>query len=215
VCTPTSREHPSVGWYERHVVPRIVNVLCASKRMEPLRRRALEDVSGVVLEIGFGSGGNLPVYPAEVERVVAVEPSDVGRELAGKRLEASRVPVEFAGLDGEALPLPDASVDNAVSTWTLCTIPDVVAAVREVRRVLKPGGRFFFLEHGRSPDPKVARNQDRFDGLEQRLAGGCHLNRDIRGIVEQGGLTVEQCDNFYFGIPKAWTYMYAGRAVAE
>jgi ubiquinone/menaquinone biosynthesis C-methylase UbiE len=180
--------------------------------MEPLRRRALEGIGGEVLELGFGSGGNLPVYPSGVERVVAVDPSGVGRRLAGRRIEASSIHVEFAGLRGEALPLDDASVDNAVSTWTLCTIPDAVRAVAEVRRVLRPGGRFFFLEHGLSPDPKVARVQHRFDHFQERVAGGCHLDRDIRSIIEDGGLEIERCENFSIAGPKAWSYMYSGTA---
>jgi ubiquinone/menaquinone biosynthesis C-methylase UbiE len=200
-----------VGWYERQVVPRLVDVFCANKRMEPLRRRALEEVSGTIVELGFGSGGNMPAYPDAVAKVVAVDPSLVGRKLARERIGARPIEVEFVGLDGTELDLPDASVDNAVSTWTLCTIPDAVAAVREVRRVLRPGGRFYFLEHGLAPDAKVAKNQNRFDGLQQRLAGGCHLNRDIGALVENGGLTLERCENFYVAGPKAWCYMYSGR----
>ena len=154
-----------MGWYEQQIVPRLVDGMCANKRMAPLRERAIADASGTVVELGFGSGGNLPVYPASVERVVAIEPSVVGRRLARKRLAASSIPVVFAGLDGEDLPLEDASVDSAVSTWTLCTIPDAIRAVREVSRVLKPGGRFLFLEHGLADDPKVMRSQHRFDGF--------------------------------------------------
>lgn len=202
-----------MGWYERQVVPRLVNLMCTNSRMRPLRERALSEVSGSVVELGFGSGGNLPAYPAGVDYVLAIDPSLVGRQLARRRLDSSPIDVEFVGLDGEHLPVDDASVDNAVSTWTLCTIPDPVAAVREVRRVLKPGGRFFFLEHGLSPDPKVARSQYRFDGVQQRVAGGCHLNRDISRIIKDGGLEVGPCDNFYIAGPKAWSYMYAGQAV--
>jgi ubiquinone/menaquinone biosynthesis C-methylase UbiE len=180
--------------------------------MEPLRRAAVEGAHGEVLELGFGSGGNLPVYPPDVERVIAVDPSSVGQRLARKRIEASPIDVQFAGLRGEDLPLEDASVDTAVSTFTLCTIPDAVRAISEVQRVLRPGGRFFFLEHGLSPDPKVAKAQHRFDRLEQRIAGGCHLDRDIRSIVEAGGLAIERCENCSFGLPKAWTYLYRGAA---
>jgi ubiquinone/menaquinone biosynthesis C-methylase UbiE len=202
-----------MGWYEQQVVPRLVDVMCANSRMAPLRERAIEAASGTVLELGFGSGANLPEYPPAVERIVAIDPSLVGRRLARKRLAASSIPVVFAGLDGEDLPLEDASVDSAVSTWTLCTIPDATRAVREVRRVLRPGGRFFFLEHGRADDPKVSRAQDRFDGLQQRIAGGCHLNRDIRALIADAGLHIETCENFFVAGPKPWTYMYAGAAV--
>ena len=155
-----------MGWYEREVVPRIVNVTCANRRMAPLRERALEGVGGTVVELGFGSGANLPVYPSAVTRVIAIDPSAVGRKLAAKRLAGSPIRVDFAGIDGERLPLDDASVDNAVSTWTRARSLTCRWPVRELRRVLRPGGRFFFLEHGLSPDPKVARRQHRLDPLQ-------------------------------------------------
>lgn len=201
-----------MSWYRDHVVPRLVELTCANRGMLPLRERAVAEASGTVLEIGFGSGGNLPAYPEGVRTVVAVEPSHVARRLARRRLAESSIEVEFVGLDGEELPLDDASVDCAVSTWTLCTIPDPVRAVSEVRRVLGPRGRFLFLEHGLSPDPRIARWQHRLDGLQQRLAGGCHLDRDMRRIVEDGGLVIERCANFTVAGPKPWTYMYAGTA---
>jgi ubiquinone/menaquinone biosynthesis C-methylase UbiE len=203
-----------MGWYEEKVVPRLVEVTCANRRMLPLRQRALEEATGVVVELGFGSGANLQAYPDAVTKVLAVEPSSLGRNLAHERVEASSIDVEFVGLDGQKLPLDDASVDAAVSTWTLCTIPDAGLAVGEVRRVLRPGGRLFFLEHGLSPDPRVARWQHRLDGFEQRVAGGCHLDRDIRVVIERGGLRVEHCDNFTIAGPKPWTYVYAGSAIA-
>jgi SAM-dependent methyltransferase len=198
--SPRLWNHAGVGWYSDHVVPRLVELTCVNRRMEPLRRAAVEGAHGEVLELGFGSGGNLPVYPPDVERVIAVDPSSVGQRLARKRIEASHIDVQFAGLRGEDLP------------FTLCTIPDAVRAISEVQRVLRPGGRFFFLEHGLSPDPKVAKAQHRFDRLEQRIAGGCHLDRDIRSIVEAGGLAIERCENCSFGLPKAWTYLYRGAA---
>jgi ubiquinone/menaquinone biosynthesis C-methylase UbiE len=206
------RDDDRVGWYERHVVPRLVELTCVNRRMLPLRQRALEDAAGTVVELGFGSGGNLAAYPATVRRVLAVDPSTVGRKLARRRLEDSSIDVEFVGLNGSSLSLDDQTVDNAVSTWTLCTIPDAAVAISEVGRVLKPGGRFFFLEHGLAPDPKVARAQRRFDGVQQRVAGGCHLTRDIRKIVEDGGLAIERCENFFITGPKPWSYMYAGTA---
>ncbi len=199
-----------MGWYEREVVPRLVNVMCGNRRMVPLRQRALAEASGTVVELGFGSGANLDAYPDAVDRVVAIDPSLVGRELAAKRMARSAIPVDFAGLDGEHLALDDHSIDNAASTWTLCTIPDATAALREVRRVLKPGGRFFFLEHGLSPDAKVARRQNRFDGLQGRIAGGCHLNRNITEMIEAAGFEVENGQNFYLAGPKMLGYMYAG-----
>lgn len=199
-----------MGWYEREVVPRIIEVACANKRMEPLRQQALEGVSGTVVELGFGSGPNLPAYPDAVERVVAIDPSATGRKLAAKKLAGSSIPVDFAGLDGQDLALDDASVDNAVSTFTLCTIPDAGRALAEVRRVLKPGGRLFFLEHGLAPDAKVAKRQHRWDPVQQRVAGGCHLDRDIFALVESAGFALDRRANFYLSGPKPWCYAYTG-----
>jgi ubiquinone/menaquinone biosynthesis C-methylase UbiE len=209
-----ARDHAQVSWYADHVVPRLVEAMCVNDRMLPLRQRAVSRASGTVLELGFGSGGNLPAYPDAVSKVIAVDPSFTGRRLAQDRIAAASVEVEFVGLDGQDLPLDDASVDTAVSTWTLCTIPDAVRAVSEVRRVLRPGGNLLFLEHGLSPDARTARWQHRLDGLQQRVAGGCHLVRDIRQVIEGGGLSIERCDNFTIAGPKPWTYIYAGVASA-
>jgi ubiquinone/menaquinone biosynthesis C-methylase UbiE len=130
----------TMGFYEKRVLPRILNAAGGMKTLEPLRRRVCEGLAGNVVEIGFGSGLNIPFYPAAVTRVAAVEPSDLGWKLADQRLKAASVPVQRSGLDGQALPLADNSYDAALSSWTLCTIPDAAAALREVRRVLKPGG---------------------------------------------------------------------------
>lgn len=201
-----------MGFYEDQVLPRFIDVMLGSKRMGKLRRRALEGLRGTVVEIGFGSGTNIPYYPPEVERVYAVDPALVGRKLAAKRLAASSVPVEFVGLDGAALPLEDASVDNALSTWTLCTIPDVEAALQEVRRVVRPGGHLVFLEHGLSADPKVAHRQHRFNHIQQRFAGGCNLDRDFEALITAAGFDIERLDRFVIAGPKIMSAMYAGVA---
>ncbi len=192
-----------MGLYGEQVLPRIIDVACGLKTVKPLRRRVCEGLEGEVLELGFGSGHNVPFYPDRVTRVAAVEPADVGWKLAEKRLAAARVPVERSGLDGESLPFPDASFDTALSTWTLCTIPDVARALSEVRRVLKPGGSFHFLEHGLAPDERVRRWQHRLDPLEQRLFGGCHLTRPIADLLTAAGFTITELDVFYEkGSPK-------------
>jgi SAM-dependent methyltransferase len=192
-----------VGFYEKQVLPRILNVACGTKTVEPLRRRVCEGLAGHVVEIGFGSGLNLPFYPAAVTQVAAVEPADLGWKLAGPRLKASRVPVQRSGLDGQSLPLADNSYDAALSTWTLCTIPDAAATLREVRRVLKPGGTLHFLEHGLAPDERVRRWQRRLDPLEQRIFGGCHFTRPIVDLLTAAGFTITDLDVFYEkGAPK-------------
>ena len=180
------------------------------------REPVLAGATGDLVEIGFGSGLNVPLYPPSVRRVHAVEPSSVGRRLAAKRVARSPVPVEFVGLDGQDLPLGDESVDAALSTFTLCTIPDAGRALREVYRVLRPGGRFLFLEHGVSPEPDVARWQHRMNGFQQRIAAGCNLDRPIDRMVRDAGFDVEQLGNDYLKGPriaKPWGYLYHGAAV--
>ena len=192
-----------MGLYEKQVLPRILNVACGTKTAEPLRRRVCEGLAGNVVEIGFGSGLNIPFFPAAVTQVAAVEPADLGWKLAGPRLKASSVPVQRSGLDGQSLPLADDSYDAALSTWTLCTIPDAAAALREVRRVLKPGGTLHFLEHGLAPDERVRRWQRRLDPLEQRIFGGCHFTRPIVELLTAAGFTITELDVFYEkGAPK-------------
>jgi ubiquinone/menaquinone biosynthesis C-methylase UbiE len=202
-----------MGFYDDQVVPRVIDVMLGMKELVPLRERVTSGVEGEVLEVGFGSGRNVPFYPPSTTRVRAVDPATVGRKLAASRVEASPVPVEYVGLDGESLPLPDESVDHVLTTWTLCTIPDVERALGEIRRVLRRGGALHFLEHGRSPDTKVAAWQDRLTPIQRRIAGGCHLNRPIDDLVRGSGLEVRSLDRYYLNGPKALGYMFEGVAV--
>ncbi len=202
-----------MGIYGEHILPRLVNAACGMKNAEPLRRRVCEGLEGEVVEIGFGSGLNVPFYPDRVDRVAAVEPADVGWKLAGKRLRASSVPVQRAGLDGQSLPFEDDSYDAALSTWTLCTIPDVATALREVRRVLKPGGTLHFIEHGLAPDERVRRWQRRLEPMQKRVFGGCHLTRPIVRLLEDAGFEITDVDVFYEdGAPKVVGADSLGRA---
>jgi ubiquinone/menaquinone biosynthesis C-methylase UbiE len=192
-----------MGFYGEHILPRIINAACSMKTIEPLRRRVCEGLAGDVVEIGFGSGLNVPFYPFDIVRVAAVEPADLGWKLAEKRRRETRIQVQRSGLDGQALPFPDHSFDAALSTWTLCTIPDVAAALRELRRVLKPCGRLHFVEHGLAPDEPVRRWQRRLDPVEKRLFGGCHFTRPIVELVTTAGFTIKELDVFYeHGAPR-------------
>ena len=204
-----------MGFYGEKVLPRIVNFACGMKPARPLRERVCVGLEGRVVELGFGSGLNVPYYPSSVTAVDAVEPADAGWELARKRLAASTVPVQRSGLDGQSLPFPDDRYDAALSTWTLCTIPDVATALSEVRRVLKPGATLHFVEHGLAPDESVRRWQHRLEPTQKRLFGGCHLTRPIVDILRSAGFEITALDQFYEqGAPKPLGADSLGTAVS-
>jgi SAM-dependent methyltransferase len=186
-----------VGVYANKVLPRIVHVACGNKQIAPLRARVCAGLTGDVVEIGFGSGSNVPFYPAGVTGVAAIEPADLGWQLAEQRVRESSVPIQRSGLDGQRLPFPDNTFDSALSTFTLCTIPDAQAALLEVRRVLKPGGEFHFVEHGRAPDESVRRWQHRLEPLHRLAFGGCRLTRPIPDLITGAGFTPIEIDCFY------------------
>jgi ubiquinone/menaquinone biosynthesis C-methylase UbiE len=204
-----------MGLYRDRIFPRVLNTFMDNEETRRHRTRVCSALAGEVVEIGFGTGLNAPHLPGAVTRVRAVEPSSRAVELATERIERSPVPIEIAGLDGQRLPFDDHSADAVLSTWTLCTIPDAVAAIREIRRVLRPGGALHFIEHGRSPDQKVRTWQDRLNGLQQRVACGCNMNRDIPALVEAGGLSVDRLESFYTkGEPKVLGWTFEGTASA-
>jgi len=194
------------------VLPRLIDVALGGRDFARIRARVATSLSGEVLEVGFGSGLNVPHYPAAVRRVQAVDPATTGRKLAARRVTASPVPVDYVGLDGHSLPVDSASIDHALVTWTLCTIPDADRALAEIHRVLRPGGELHFVEHGRSPVPAVSRWQDRLTPLQRRLFGGCHLNRPIDELVTRTGFQIAKMENYYLRGPKAVGYMFEGVA---
>jgi ubiquinone/menaquinone biosynthesis C-methylase UbiE len=201
-----------MGLYSDHVLPRIVNLACGTADLGPWRERATEGLRGEVVEIGFGSGLNVPHYPDDVEVVHAVEPSDLALRLARGRIDASSTPIEHHELAAERLSLADHSCDSALSTFTLCTIGDVEAALAEIHRVLRAGGRLHFLEHGHAPDPDVAKWQRRLEPLQRRVAGGCHLTRRPTDLVQGAGFDIDWVDHGYAKGPKPWTWLSVGVA---
>ncbi len=203
-----------MGWWGDQVVPRMVDVVLGNDEVGKLRAKACTGLHGQVLEVGFGSGLNIGYYPPEVTGVAAVEPSDVAWRKALPRVDAGAVDVRREGLDGQRLALPAASQDSALSTFTMCTIPDLDAALAEIGRVLRPGGRLHFAEHGLSPDAGVAAWQHRLEPLQRRLGGGCHLDRPIAELVERAGFTIGHLETFYAPGPKPLGYLYLGWATA-
>lgn len=202
-----------MGFYQDRVLPRVVHVLLGGRALARVRRPALEGLVGTVVELGFGSGPNTGLYPPAVDRVLAVEPSATARRLAAGRLARNPdPPVEWVGVDGEHVPLPDGVADSVLTTFTLCTIPHVDAALGEARRLLRPGGSVFFLEHGLAADPAVARRQHRLEPLQKRIGGGCHLTRDAPTLLERAGFSVEELHRFRAGSAVYGT-MSAGVAV--
>jgi ubiquinone/menaquinone biosynthesis C-methylase UbiE len=201
-----------MGWYGDQVLPRIVNCAMRNSAFEQVRARVAARLDGEVLEIGFGSGLNVPHYPRDLTMVRAVDPATTGRRLAAARVARSAVPIEFAGLDAGSLPADNGSVDHVLSTWTLCTVPDPGQALAEIWRVLKPGGSLHFAEHGLAPDLKVAKMQRRLTPIQRRVFGGCHLDRPIDDLVNAAGLHMTRLETYYMQGPRAVGYTFEGTA---
>ncbi|WP_374356722.1 class I SAM-dependent methyltransferase [Limnohabitans sp.] len=201
-----------MNWYDQHILPWLIDVACGLPMVQAKRRLLVPQARGRVLEIGMGTGRNLPFYDrSKLTQLVGVDPALQMHRLARRRSEKAGINVDLVGLSAERLPLPDDSFDTVVCTYTLCSIPDPVAALVEVRRVLKPGGRFLFCEHGRSPDPVLARWQERIQPLWMPLAGGCHLTRDVPALLREAKLNAH-VDQGYTSGPRVLTYHYWGQA---
>ncbi len=202
----------SDNWYERQVLPYLIHVVCGTGTFRHQRRQVVPAAVGEVLEIGLGTGLNLPFYdPGKVSRILGLEPSLISHHLADSRIQASPIPVELIALSAESIPLPDQSVDTVVCTYTLCTIPDPVAALHEMKRVLKPEGKLLFAEHGKAPQAEVFGWQNRLQPVWGKLAGGCHLNRDIPELFRQAGFHSTLQQGYVKG-PKVFSYQYWGEA---
>jgi len=201
-----------MGFYYDRVLPHLVNLTMRNRRLIPYRERVISTAEGCVLEIGIGSGLNLSFYPHRVREILGLEPAP--RLLAMSRHAASRLSLSVTFIEGSAemIPLEDHSVDTVVTTWTLCTIPAVSQALREIRRVLRPSGQLLFVEHGLAPDANVRKWQDWLTPAWKRIGGGCHLNRPIRRIIEDAGFGITQLETGYMKGPKPMTFLYEGRA---
>ena len=198
--------------YERYILPRLIHVAMRNKVATAERARFVPLASGTVLEVGAGSGLNLPFYGPKVDRLYALDPSRELWRMARRRVEAAPFPVEFLPASAEAIPLDDMGVDTVVMTWTPCTIPSPQKGLTEMTRVLKPGGRLVFVEHGRARELRVARWQDRLTPIWRRVAGGCHLNRPIDLLIVGAGFRLSRIERAYAGRPKAMEYLYKGVA---
>lgn len=201
-----------MGFYSNFIIPHCIDFAMSGSTLAAYRQELLQNVSGDILEIGFGTGLNLPHYPESVARITTIDPNPGMQRLAQERITASDINVDFQILNGESLPIADASFDSIVCTWTLCSIPQASKAISEVYRLLKPNGKFFFIEHGLSPDQKIQTWQNRLTPIQKIIADGCHLNRNIEQIVVDKfqNVTIEQ---FYApNLPKVIGYMYQGTA---
>jgi SAM-dependent methyltransferase len=201
-----------MGLYEKLILPRLLNAAMRDRRLAPYRLRAIGPARGLVLEIGVGSGLNLPLYGPAVDRVFALDPSSELLRVARKQAVDALVPVSLLQASAEQLPFADAAFDTIAMTWTLCSIPNPVAALIEMRRVLKSGGRLLFVEHGLSPEPGVARWQRWLTPCWSHIGGGCHLDRKMDDLIRAAGFRTLALETGYMKGPKPWTFMYQGRA---
>jgi ubiquinone/menaquinone biosynthesis C-methylase UbiE len=201
-----------MSFYRRHILPPLLNFAMGQKQLQPFRARVIARATGDVLEMGIGSGLNLPLYGSGVRSVVGVEPSAELLKMAEQLIDRVEVPVELLNASAEALPMERGSFDTVVTTWTLCTIPNAHLALQQARRVLRPGGTLLFVEHGRAPEAGVARWQDRLDHVWGCIAGGCHLNRQIDALITDAGFDIQELHHDRMSGPRTHTYLYEGQA---
>jgi ubiquinone/menaquinone biosynthesis C-methylase UbiE len=201
-----------MGFYQDRVVPLLVNLAMSNRRLLPYRERVIAGAEGRVLEIGIGSGLNLPFYGARAGEILGLEPAPRLLAMAERAASRTSLPVEFIEGSAESIPLENHSIDTVVTTWTLCTVPAVAQALGEMRRVLKPGGKLLFVEHGLAPDSSVRKWQDWLNPAWKRIGGGCHLNRPIRSLIEGAGFNITDLETGYMKGPKPMAFIYEGAA---
>jgi ubiquinone/menaquinone biosynthesis C-methylase UbiE len=204
-----------MGFYDDRILPHVINIAMRNRELLPYRERVLSAARGRVLEIGIGSGLNLPFYGSGVEEILGLDPVPRLIAMARGAAERFRALVTFITGSAEAIPVDDHSIDTVVTTWTLCSIPNAVGALREMRRVLKPGGQLLFVEHGLAPEESVRKWQDRLTPVWKRIGGGCHLNRPISALIESAGFGITRLDTGYMKGPRPMTFLYEGRAAPQ
>jgi len=205
-----------MGFYDEKILPRFINLACSSKPTTKQREKIVPRAEGDVLEIGFGSGLNVPYYDKQkVRKVFGLEPSEGMRKLAADKVAESEIDIEFIDLPGDEIPLDANSVDTVLVTYTLCTIPNVAAALEGMRRVLKPGGVLLYCEHGKAPDASVLRWQNRLNPAWEKIGGGCNINRDIPALIEDNGFIITSDERMYVPGPRILSYNFWGSADAR
>lgn len=205
---------PRMSFYSDHVLPHLINLAMRNRELRPYRERVISRARGRVLEIGLGSGLNLPFYGRDVEELIGLEPAARLVDMAKRNAAQAKRPLTLIAGSAESIPLDDHSIDTLVTTWTLCTIPDANRALAEMRRVLRPGGQLLFVEHGLAPDESVQRWQHRLTPAWKRIGGGCHLDRPIRALIENASFRIDRLETGYAKGPKPMTFMYEGYATA-
>ena len=204
-----------MSFYNDRILPHVINLAMRNRELRPYRERVLSQAHGRVLEIGIGSGLNLPLYGSRVDEVLGLDPAARLIAMAQEAASHCKFPVTFINGSAQAMPIDRGSIDTLVTTWTLCSIPDAVAALQEMRRVLKPGGRLLFVEHGLAPEENVRKWQNRLTPLWKRIGGGCHLNRPIRALMESAGFSIIRLDTGYAKGPRPLTFFYEGCAAPK